>query len=83
MKRIHHFVQTQWSERMADRFLTLVFEFEDLVLRYPTSYPISPVHQSLHMATIHRNVKVIYRVDPDRILVVTLLDTRADNTRWY
>ncbi len=34
------------------------------------------------MATVHKNVKVIYRVDPDRILVTTLLDNRADNSGW-
>lgn len=34
------------------------------------------------MATIHKNIKVIYRVDPGRILVVTLLDNRADNSAW-
>lgn len=35
------------------------------------------------MATIHKNVKVIYRVDADRILVITLLDSRAENSDWY
>ena len=34
------------------------------------------------MATIHKNVKVIYRVDVDRILVITVLDTRAANAGW-
>lgn len=34
------------------------------------------------MATIHKNVKVVYRVDPERILIITVLGTRAANQGW-
>ena len=51
-------------------------------LEVPHGYPASPVRPELRMATIHKNVKVIYRVDVDRILVITVLDTRAANAGW-
>jgi len=41
------------------------------------------MHPELRMGPIHRNVKAVYRVDPDRILIITLLDTRADNSAWF
>lgn len=83
LEKIHRFVREQWSDRIADRFLDLVMEFEDLVLRFPNGFQASPMHPSLRMGVIHRNVKAIYRVDPDRIVIITLLDTRADNSAWF
>lgn len=83
LERIHEYVRLQWNERIADRFLTLVMEFEDLILRYPGDFPRSSMHPDLRMGPVHRNVKAVYRVDPDRILMITLLDTRADNSPWF
>lgn len=83
LDRIFRFVQLQWSERIADRFLTLVLEFEEIVVRYPNGFQACPLQPSLRIATIHRNVKAIYRVDADRILIITILDTRADNAAWF
>lgn len=83
LQKIHHMVKAQWSERIADRFLDLVMEFEDLVLQFPNGFQTSPSHSTLRMGAIHRNVKAIYRIDPDRILIITLLDTRADNSAWF
>lgn len=83
LERILGFVRHQWNDRIADRLLTLVMEFEELILRYPNGFPVSPTHPNLRMGPIHRNVKAIYRVDMDRILMITLLDTRADNSPWF
>lgn len=83
LARIHDFVRQQWNDRIADRFLTLLIEFEALIVQFPNGFPSSPAHPGLRMGPVHRNVKVIYRVDPDRILIVTLLDTRADNSAWF
>ena len=58
-------------------------EFEELILRYPNGFPASPTHPDLRMGPIHRHVKAVYRVDPDRILMITLLDARADNSAWF
>lgn len=83
LERIHEYVRLHWNERIADRFLTLVMEFEALILRYPGGFPRSSMHSDLRMVPVHRNVKAVYRVDPDRILMITLLDTRADNSAWF
>ncbi len=83
LEHIHAFVRHQWNERIADRFLTLVMEFEDLILRYPQGFQRSTMHPDLCMGPVHRNVKAVYRVDPDRILMITLLDTRSDNSAWF
>ncbi|MBK9274644.1 MAG: type II toxin-antitoxin system RelE/ParE family toxin [Flavobacteriales bacterium] len=56
LERIHGFVRHQWNERIAERFLTLVMEFEELILRYPNGLPASPAHPDLRMGPIHRNV---------------------------
>ncbi|MCO6484072.1 MAG: type II toxin-antitoxin system RelE/ParE family toxin [Flavobacteriales bacterium] len=76
------YVRESWGDRIAGRFISLLKGFELLVLQFPHGYPASPVRPELRMATIHKNVKIIYRVDADRILVVTVLDTRAANTGW-
>jgi plasmid stabilization system protein ParE len=83
LDRIHQFVLEQWSPRIAERFLDLLFEFENLVLLYPYGFPASPVHRDLRLGFIHRNVKAVYKVEPERITIITLLDTRADNSAWF
>ncbi|MBK7384858.1 MAG: type II toxin-antitoxin system RelE/ParE family toxin [Flavobacteriales bacterium] len=83
LQRIHQFVRTQWSDRIADRSLTLVFEFEDLIAQFPKGSPASPLHPSLRMGVIHKNVKVVYRIEGDRILIISLLETRSDNSAWF
>ena len=80
---ILEYVRKSWGERIAVRFISLLREFEVLVVRFPNGYPASPVRPELRMATIHKNVKIIYRVDADRILIITVLDTRAENASWY
>lgn len=80
---ILEYVRGSWGDRVAGRFLSLLKEFEVLVLQFPHGYPASPVRPELRMATIHKNVKIIYRVDADRILIITVLDTRAENAGWY
>ncbi|MBS1568862.1 MAG: type II toxin-antitoxin system RelE/ParE family toxin [Bacteroidetes bacterium] len=80
--RIRKFVEQSWGTAIASRFISLLQEFEALVVQFPMGYPASPTRPELRMATIHKNIKVIYRVDPGRILVVTLLDNRADNSAW-
>lgn len=82
LERILGFVRHQWNDRIADRFLALVIEFEELILRYPNGFPVSPTHPDLRMGPIHRNVKAVYRVDADKTLMITLLGTRADNSAW-
>ena len=82
LERIHAYVRGQWNQRIADRFITLVIEFEELIIRYPNGFPCSSLHPELRMGPIHRNVRAVYRVDADRILIITLLDNRADNSAW-
>ncbi|MBS1936965.1 MAG: type II toxin-antitoxin system RelE/ParE family toxin [Bacteroidetes bacterium] len=79
---IRSFLEQSWGVVIVQRFVLLLQEFELLAVRFPLGYPASPIHPELRMATVHKNVKVIYRVDPDRILVITLLDNRADNSGW-
>ncbi|MBK9175249.1 MAG: type II toxin-antitoxin system RelE/ParE family toxin [Flavobacteriales bacterium] len=83
LTRIYQFVESQWSARIAERFLDLVFAFEDLVVRYPNGFRASATHPDIRLGLIHRNVKAVYRVEPDRIVIITLLDTRADNRDWF
>ncbi len=64
---------------MAERFLDLVMEFEDVVLQYPRGFKTSPIRPDLHIGIIHRNVSAIYSIEPDHVLIVSLIDTRADN----
>ena len=71
-----------WPAATAERFLELVNEFEGLVLQYPFGFRASPVSPDLRLGLIHRRVLAVYRVEVKRILVISLLDTRADNKRF-
>ncbi len=35
------------------------------------------------LLTHHKNVKVVYRIEGDRILIISLLETRSDNSAWF
>ncbi len=82
LERIHASVAKAWSEATAERFLDLIDEFEDLVVQFPQGFRASPVRPDLRLGLIHRHVIAVYRVDPTRILIISLLDTRADNKRF-
>ncbi|HRN38102.1 MAG TPA: type II toxin-antitoxin system RelE/ParE family toxin [Flavobacteriales bacterium] len=82
LANIHDAVQQRWSPDMAERFLGLVSQFEDLVAKYPNGFRASTTNPSLRLGIIHRTVLAVYRVDPDRVLVISLIHARADNSRF-
>ena len=79
---IHYSVEQRWSSGMAERFLDLVGSFEDLVSQFPNGFRASPVHPELRLGIIHRTVMAVFRVESDRVLVISLIYTRADNSRF-
>lgn len=79
LARIHAFVLRQWGERYADRFLTLVMEFEDLVSVHPNLFRMSPMQPNLRLGIVHRNMWAVYEVRPTTIRIIAMLDTRAEN----
>ncbi len=82
LENIHDSLVKAWSTSTAEGFLNLVDEFEDLVIQYPFGFRASPVRPELRLGLIHRRVIAVYRVEPRRILMIALLDTRADNKRF-
>lgn len=75
------FIRTQWTEREVERFHDLLAEFERLVVQFPFGWPVSESYPDCRRAVIHKNASIIYRVDPDAIRVVTILDNRSSKPR--
>lgn len=82
LANIHYSVEQRWSTGTAERFLDLVAKFEDLVAQFPNGFRGSSAHPSFRLGIIHRTVLAVYRVDPDRVLVISLIYARADNSRF-
>lgn len=78
LDNIHAFVLAQWTTREADRLLDLVQDFEFLIARWPNGFKRSSRKPEYRLGIVHRNTIAVYRVFPDRIVIITLFDSRSE-----
>jgi len=81
LEAVHAFVLERWSEREANHLLDLVQEFEALVARWPFGYKRAHHDKDLRLGLVHRNTTAVYRVFPDRVVIITVFDNRSNTPR--
>lgn len=59
--------------------LDIVQDFERMVSLSPLIFKKSPTFPQCHLATVHRNLSVVYRFDGETVFILTLLDNRMDD----
>ena len=78
---IHTFLLREWSEREAERFLDDVHVFERLIAQWPQGFKRSLRNKHLRLGIVHRNTMAVYRVFRNRIVIVTVFDSRSSASR--
>ena len=74
---IYSYVLLNWSKKEADAFLDVVREFQDIIAAYPNASIRSLKRKAYRLGLIHRNVSAVYKIDPERITIIALVDNRS------
>lgn len=75
---IVRYLRTEFSEREVRNFLNRLRLFEKVVTKYPKSFPVSKFKKGFRRALISSQTSVIYKIDKNKIRVLTLFDNRRD-----
>jgi len=78
LARIYDFILLKWSLREAERFLTLVEDFEGTVSKYPETFKKSRSYPNVRLGFVHRNTTAVSAVRRDYVIILALFDNRED-----
>ena len=81
LKGIHDFIELNWTAREAEEFLLRVRAFEGYIAKWPNGFRRSERNRNTKLGLVHRHTMAVYRVFRDRIVVITLFDTRSHASR--
>ena len=79
LDRIYKNLMLIWTSREANLFLDLAQDFENLISRYPNSFPLSKKRKGCRLGLIHKNVSAVYLVKKETIYIVTLFHNRTNS----
>ena len=79
--QIIDYLTQEWTDKEVFNYLNLLKNFEEVVSRFPKLFPKSLSHpKSYRRAVISKHYSVIYRVEENKIFVVTIQDNREFNS---
>lgn len=64
-------------KKEAESFLNKAKEFQDIVSSFPNASIKSPKRKSYRLGMIHPYISAVYKIDPDRITIISLIDNRS------
>jgi plasmid stabilization system protein ParE len=73
----YSYVKRQWSEEIAERFIDLILQFEDMIMQYPHSCRMLKDDPNIRSGFIHKHVRAHYRIRGEEIEIIALLDNRS------
>lgn len=59
--------------------LDIVQGFELMVSHSPLIFKKSPTFSFCHLATLHRNLSAVYKLDGETVYIITLFDNRMND----
>ncbi len=74
---IYNFLLIHWTEKEAETFLDLTLQFQKLISQFPSAFAVSRKRKAYRLGLIHRNITAVYRVDHDKITIISLVDNRS------
>ena len=72
-------IRDRFSSREAEAFLDMVQLFEALVSELPEAFVATRKRKNVRLGLIHRHVTAVYKVESNRVYIVTLFDNRTRN----
>jgi plasmid stabilization system protein ParE len=76
LKTIVSYIEIEWSEAMADRFVEQVLERLKVLAKQPYMGMASTKHPSVRSIKVSKHNKLYYRFENDTLILLSLFDTR-------
>ncbi len=72
------YLQSEWSVRVRNKYLSILEEKIKLISQNPFIYPASVKRKSIHRCIVTKRSILFYRIKDNEIEVITLQDARRD-----
>ena len=77
---IAEFLRTKWSNQVAKKFINSLNYQLNIIKDYPNIFPESTIKKGLRKSVSNKRCCIYYRVRMERIEIVSILNTRINNT---
>lgn len=75
--KIVQYLQENWGNVEAEKFLDLLQQFEKTISTNPLSYESSSKYLHCRLGLVHKHVTAIYKVVNNSIVILTVIDNRS------
>lgn len=78
LEEIVNYLEREWSVRVRDKYLLILKKKIKLISEKPLMYPASLKKKAVHRCVITKHSILYYRIQNDRVEVITIQDARRD-----
>jgi len=78
LERLFQFLLEKWSLKVKSEFIKKLDKNINIIKNSPESFPESENKSGLHKCVITKQTTLYYRYDDNKIIIVTLFDTRQN-----
>lgn len=78
LEAIVNYLGLRWSSKIKTDLLAKLSEQLFLISEMPYLYPASPTQKNIRHCIIHKPTAQYYQVEPDKIILITIQDTRMN-----
>lgn len=78
LEQLLQYLEEEFSERTKQRFISTIEKVLDRIIKYPESFPQSAKVKSVRRCIISRHTVMFYRVQKNRIEILTFFDNRQN-----
>lgn len=72
------YLQNEWGENVTKNFAKKIYYFLDLLSKYPNLGTIENKEKQIRGFPIVKQVSLFYKIDNDRIILLSFFDNRQD-----
>lgn len=78
LEEIISYLETEWSIRVRDKYLSILEQKIKLISESPSIYPASIKRKSIHRCILTKHSILYYKTKGDHIEIITIQDSRRD-----
>jgi plasmid stabilization system protein ParE len=72
------YLQNEWGENVTKNFAKKIYNFLDLLSKYPNLGTIENKEKQIRGFPIVKQVNLFYKIDNERIILLSFFDNRQD-----
>ena len=78
---IQEYIRSKFGEDSMEKFTVRVFEFLDILEKYPSIGPVEFPQRAIRGFVISKQTKILYKVADNKIFLLSFFDNRKDPER--